>query len=220
MMTILSFLEQLKQNNTREWFQEHRGSYDTALLQFQGLVNTLIPELRLMDPTLGDIESKQCIFRIYRDIRFSHNKDPYKTQFGAFMARGGRGSQHAGYYLHLEPGASFAGGGIYMPEPPALKAVRDEIYYHTGEFRNILKEPAFVKAFGNLSQEGRLKKPPRGYDPTVEGIDLLMHRHFVVGHSFTDEQVSADDFGQKVLQIFHAMVPLNAFLNRAISMML
>lgn len=215
---ILPFLRQLKENNNREWFQENKGVYDTANLEFKNFIDAIIPELRSMDPSLGDINASQCLFRIYRDTRFSKNQEPYKPNFGAFMAKGGRKSIWGGYYLHLESGGSFAGGGLYMPEPGILKAVRDEIFYHPDTFLAILDHPSFKERFGKLGEEGKLKRPPRGYDPVFPAIDLLMHKHYVVGHYFQDQEVEAPGFRDEVLKTFQAMLPLNQFLNKAIDM--
>ncbi|HQC66850.1 MAG TPA: DUF2461 domain-containing protein, partial [Tenuifilaceae bacterium] len=117
----LSFLTQLKENNNREWFNQNRKWYDEARSNFVAFVELLIPAIKEFDPTLGLLEAKDCLFRIHRDIRFTHDKTPYKTNFGAFIARGGRKSRFGGYYFHVEPNASMASGGIYMADTATMR---------------------------------------------------------------------------------------------------
>jgi uncharacterized protein (TIGR02453 family) len=121
MKHILDFLKDLSSNNTREWFEMNKPVYNKVKADFENFVNEIIAEIQRFDPSLGSLQAKDCTFRIYRDVRFSHDKSPYKTNIGAFMAKGGRKSAGSGYYLHIEPGKSFVGGGIICP---ALKCLR------------------------------------------------------------------------------------------------
>ena len=127
MKNVIPFLEELSKNNSREWFHDNKGRYSVARKEFESFVAALIPRLAELDSELTGLDHKQCIFRIHRDVRFSPDKSPYKTNMGAAMGRGGRKSPYASYYIHIEPGNSFAGGGIWMPQPAALKAMREEI---------------------------------------------------------------------------------------------
>lgn len=212
---VFNFLGKLKQNNNREWFQEHKAQYIAAMDAFKEFLNALIPPLQKIDPELGIIQVKDCIFRIYRDVRFAKDKSPYKTNFGAFMAKGGRRGGYAGYYLHLEPGSSFLGGGIYMPAAQNLKAVRSEIYFHAPEFKKIMDAPDFKKLFGEI-QGARLSRPPKDFPKDFGDIDLLKFKDYYVSHQVSDQIVGKEDFLNYALDVFRAMLPLNRFINRAV----
>jgi len=218
MMTkeILQFLGKLKENNTREWFAENKKEYDNANKALLTMLGELIPVIQRIDPTIGVLAPKDCVFRIYRDTRFSPDKTPYKTNMGAYFARGGRKSVFAGYYMHLEPGSSMLAGGIWMPEPETLKKIRQEIYYNSPEFKGLLESKSFKDNFGVLSEEGKLKNPPRDFPADFPDIDLLKHKNYTMFHSLDDDTVCSESFLEKFTQIFTAMKPVNDFLNRAI----
>ena len=133
----LKFLTQLKNNNNKPWFDAHRAQYEAARIDFSNFIQLVIDAVQKTDTTITGLMSKDCMFRINRDIRFSNDKTPYKAHFGASIKRGGRKSPFTGYYFHLEPGASFVGGGMWMPEAPALKNMRQEIDYNWDEFNTI-----------------------------------------------------------------------------------
>ena len=122
MKNVIPFLQDLKENNNREWFQDNNQRYQLAKDEFETFIADLLPRMADLDTELSGLEPKQCIFRIYRDVRFSKNKSPYKTNMGAAITRGGRKSHFATYYFHVEPGSAFAGGGIWQPASPILKA--------------------------------------------------------------------------------------------------
>lgn len=216
---ILDFLRELEQNNKREWFNDHKQQYESARQEFIEILALLIKEIRLFDPGVGALEPKDCVFRIYRDVRFSNNKLPYKTHFGAYIAKGGRKSELAGYYLHLEPSASIAAGGIWQPQPNILKAIRQEIYYNLPAFEEILMDKTFHHYFKNLSEEGKLSRPPKSFSAEFEGIEHLKNRNFTVMHAMSDEMVCNDDFLLTTTKAFFELSKLNAFLNHAIEMM-
>ena len=162
MKTILTFLTALKGNNNRDWFQEHKAEYLAAKDQFEGFFNHIIPQIRKFDPDIGTITAKECVFRIYRDVRFSKDKSPYKTNMGGFIVPGGRKSGKAGYYLHIDPEGSFIAGGMYMPPNDMLKKIRQEIVYNTKDYKKIIYKESFVKAFGSV--EGRkINTPTQGF---------------------------------------------------------
>jgi uncharacterized protein (TIGR02453 family) len=215
MKDILQFLGELKQNNTREWFAENKKQYEKANKSLIALVEQFIPVVQRIDSSVGVLTAKDCIFRIYRDTRFSPNKTPYKTNMGAYFARGGRKSVYAGYYMHLEPGSSMLAGGIWMPEPEALKKIRQEIYYNSAEFKSLLEAKSFKDYFGALSEEGKLKNPPRDFPADFPDIDLLKNKNFTMFHALNDETVCSDDFTDKFATVFEAMKPINSFLNKA-----
>ena len=133
--SIFRFLTDLRDNNNREWFQANKERYLKAKEVFESFIDNLIPEIRKFDSSIDLITSGDCMFRIYKDIRFSKDKTPYKTNIVAYIARGGKSSPYAGYYVHAEPGQSMLAGGIYMPQPEALKRLREEIYYNVDEFK-------------------------------------------------------------------------------------
>ena len=126
--TIINFLKDLEQNNNREWFQANKVHYDTAKAEFETFINSLIPAIAKFDDSVKLITAKECIFRIFRDVRFAKDKSPYKTNFGAFIAKGGRKNHGPGYYFHLQPGECFLSGGVWMPSPDIMKKIRQEIF--------------------------------------------------------------------------------------------
>lgn len=211
---ILDFLNHLQENNNRDWFQEHKQDYEEAKSAMLKLIQQLIEEISRFDPAIGQLESKQCLFRIYRDVRFSKNKDPYKNNMGGFLVMGGRKSGNAGYYLHLEPGNSFVGGGIHRPEPKQLRAIRDEISYAGGELVSIIESAEFKRKFSKISGD-TLVRPPKGFDPDSEYIDLLKMKSFTVFQPLDDSILLAEDFIDQIVPVFKAMVPFNDFLNGA-----
>jgi uncharacterized protein (TIGR02453 family) len=211
---ILDFLRDLKDNNNREWFQTNKHRYDAARGIFEVFVNELIPEIRSFDPGIGMITAKDCAFRIYRDVRFSTDKSPYKPNMGAYIARGGKSSAMAGYYVHIEPGASFLAGGMYMPPPDILKRIRDEIFYQPEEFKAILSDKAFGKYYSNgFMAEDKLKKPPKGYSPDFPDIDLLKYKSYAVMHPVADQLVADPAYLGYAREAFRALYPLNTFFN-------
>ena len=176
---IFDFLAKLEVYNDRNWFNEHKNEYNEAYAEFRKFVNALIPPLSELDPSIGTVSAEECMFRIYRDIRFSNDKTPYKTHFSAFIANGGRKTRLAGYYIHVQPDRSFLAGGIYMPDPAALESIRNTIYHRPGEIRKILDDKTFKKHFNEISHEDKLKNPPKGYPKDFEEIELLKNKHFI-----------------------------------------
>lgn len=216
MKALINFLKTLSENNNREWFDENRSEYQKLKLEFENFVSSLITDIALIDPSIGQPAAKDCIFRIFRDVRFSHDKLPYKTNFGAFVANGGRKSPRAGYYIHIEPGNSMIAGGIYMPQPDLLKKIRQEIYFNAGEFRSILENKNFVSTFGELSSWDKLKRPPKDFPADFPDIDYLRYKSYSVGQSLNDETVLSDGFKPKILAACRTMAGFNHFLNRAV----
>ena len=133
--STLKFLKDLTKNNNKPWLDAHRNQYEAAKKDFETFIQAVIDRYGQKDETIREQEAKKCIFRINRDIRFSKDKTPYKTNMGASINRGGRKSVFAGYYFHCEPGQSFVGGGIWMPMAPEMKKVRQEIDYCFDEFK-------------------------------------------------------------------------------------
>jgi uncharacterized protein (TIGR02453 family) len=213
--STLTFLTQLKKNNDKVWFDAHRKEYEEAKKDFESFVAQLLKALTQLEPAFGGQQAKDCIFRIFRDVRFSKDKAPYKSHFGAFFARGGRKWAGAGYYLHLEPGSMFAGGGLWMPEPAVLKKVRQEIDYDFERFKNIINNKAFKKFFPKLEGE-QLSRPPQGYEPDNPAIEFLKMKSFTAGHALKDESITSKTAVKNVVEVFTALNPLINFLNRAV----
>ena len=216
MKEVIHFLELIETNNNRDWFNANRPLYDNAREQFELTVTKIIAGISTFDISIGQLLAKDCTFRIYRDVRFSKDKMPYKTHMGAYMEAGGRKGGKSGYYMHIEPGKSFIGGGIYMPEPEKLKKVRQEIHYNADEFKKIINHPDFKKAFEKLSEEDMLKRPPKDFPPDFADISLLKYKSYVVGRTLNDTEVSSDSLASTAIEIFKTMKPFIGFLNRAI----
>jgi uncharacterized protein (TIGR02453 family) len=214
----LQFLVKLKKNNSREWFNSHRDDYENAKDNFIELVNKILAEVGKLDQDLSVLTYKDCIFRINRDVRFSKNKDPYKTNMAAYFVKGGKKSWLAGYYFHCEPGGkSFIGGGLYGGEPDQIKKVRQEIDYNWTEFKSILENKAFKKTFGDLSREEgmSLVREPKGYDKDNPAIDYIKLKNFIVSVPVSDEELTTPQLAKKIVTSFATMQPLLQFLNRA-----
>ncbi|MFN5422694.1 MAG: DUF2461 domain-containing protein [bacterium] len=212
----IKFLRDLKKNNSKDWFDTNRARYELAKSEYLLFVEQVLNKMKTIDPTLQEIEPKQCVFRINRDVRFSKNKEPYKTNFGASFSKGGKKIQCAGYYFHLEPGQSFIGGGFWMPMAPELKKIRMEIDYNLDEFKAIINNKSFKKYFTELNQEEKLSRPPQGYDLDNPALELLKLKSFIVSSSLTDAEVLDNKLVNTVVANFTAMKPLIDFLNRAI----
>jgi len=172
----LKFLKDLSKNNHKEWFDANRGKYETAKADFLQLVEKIITDFCNKDKQIGALDAKRCLFRINRDIRFSKDKTPYKTNLGASFEKGGRISPFACYYLHIEPGnKSFIAGGFYSPEAPDLKKIRKEIEFFHDDLEEIVNEPNFKKQFGDLnrSESNSLKTAPKGFEKDHPAIEFL-----------------------------------------------
>ncbi|WP_312992954.1 DUF2461 domain-containing protein [Chryseobacterium flavum] len=208
----LSFLKKLTKNNNREWFNENKNLYTQSQENVIIFLEDLIREMAGFDEELGKIDAKKALFRIYRDTRFSKDKAPYKTNFGASLGMG-KGSQKGGYYLHIEPGKSFLAGGIYMPESSVLKEVRKEISLYGDEFLKILNNKDFKKHFPELDQDDKLKKVPQGFEKEDPMAEYLKLKNFIVLHHLKDEEVLDKNAVKNMTRIFKLMKPFNDFLN-------
>lgn len=217
MKATISFLKDLSQNNNREWFTDNKKKFEEAKAEFEDFVAECIGKVSLWDESVRDLKPKDCIYRIYRDVRFSKDKTPYKTNFGALIGKDGRKGKGSINYLQIQPNESFTAGGMYLPESADLKAIRQEIDYNLGEFEAILNKKDFKEHFGNLSQEWKLKTVPKGYDKENPAIEYLKLKGFVVMKKHTDKEVLASGFSTTVANSFELVKPLNTFLNRAIA---
>jgi len=214
MTSVFNFLEQLSRNNNREWFNEHKALYQQAKEEVENIIRAVGQKLVEIDPALqGFTEPAQVLFRIYRDVRFSKDKQPYKTHFGCFFAAGGKQTAFGGYYLHLQPQNAFVSGGVWCPQPAVLKKIRQEIFYNTEDFLRILNAPAFKTFFPKLDEEDMLQRIPTGFPSDFEHGHLLKHKHYTVSSPLTDDVVLSDKFIPHVVKRFEALKPFNAFLN-------
>jgi uncharacterized protein (TIGR02453 family) len=215
MNQVIQFLQDLTENNTREWFQENKTRYDESRKKALFLTEVVINEIRKFDPEVPLLDPKDCLFRIFRDVRFSHDKRPYKTNFGSFMAKGGRKSVYSGYYFHIDPTGSFAGGGIYMPEAGPLKAIREYIAEHGEEFLSLINDKNFKKIYPEMMDD-KLKTAPKGFSPDHEFIDLLRYKSFAFMRPFDLSEVLAGNYIEKLVDSFKILHPVNRFLNEAL----
>ncbi len=207
------FLNKLKFNNNKDWFTKNKLLYDNLKFDFEKIVDELIKEIAKFDLEIGSLTPKDCVFRIYKDVRFSKDKTPYKTNLGAFFVSGGRKSGMAGYYLHIEPDKCFIGGGIYMPQPPVLKKLREGIFNNFDEFKKIISAKEFKKYFTEISGS-KTTLMPKGYDKNFIGAEYLKFKDYTVIHSITNNFLLNEDALKNITAIFKAMKPFNEFLNK------
>jgi len=216
MQTILNFLNDLKQHNNRDWFQDNKQRYEEAKNNFFDLTDFLIAKIKEFDASVDVNSAKECAFRIYKDVRFSKDKTPYKTNMGAYISKSGRKSTHAGYYIHIEPGTSFAGGGMYCPQTDVLKTLRQSIAEDATPLRSILSKPTFKTVFPELYGE-TLKTAPRGFDKNHPDIDLLRFKSYTVIKYLADKELVSEQFLDNTLNVFKTQKPFNDYLNACIS---
>ena len=215
--STLSFLKDLKKNNNKPWFDKNRPRYEEAKKNVEALVDAFLARLTALDKRYAALTAKNCVFRIYRDIRFSPDKTPYKSHFGAGISPRGKKVNEPGYYLHIEAGKSFLAGGIWMPEPDMLKKIRQEIDYNGKKFKKILAESKFKKYYGMLDDEYKLSRPPKGYDKTHPDIELLKFNSYIVWHQYNDKDVTGASFVKELDKGAPIMKPFLDFLGEAIS---
>ncbi|MCU4174761.1 DUF2461 domain-containing protein [Carboxylicivirga sp. N1Y90] len=213
---VYDFLKDLKVNNNREWFAEHKPRFQAAKLSFENSIQQFIEMIHKEDPSIGLPAPKDCVFRIYRDTRFAKDKTPYKTNMGAYVVNGGRKSPMGGYYIHIEPGASFVAGGIYCPPSDVLKKVRKEVYNFSDEFKEIIYDKQFKKLFPSL-YEDKLKMAPKGFPKDFEDVDLLKYKSYIVSQELKDEELTGEKAKSILTKAIKTLRPLNDFINRGVA---
>ena len=213
---ILTFLEKIRDNNNRPYFQQHKQDYERAKADFEEITSYLIAELRAADPTLEPMTAKDCTYRFYRDTRFSEDKSPYKRHFGAFIApHGARRSLLSGYYVHIQPGGSMIATGVYCPEKGMLKKVRDIITNFYDEWTSVAESKELLQTFGKVTSMNKLKRVPLGYPADSEGIEYLKMKDFMVCKNYTDKEVGNNEkFVEQLLTDLKTSIPWNTYLNR------
>lgn len=218
MKQTVDFLTALAANNDRVWFEAHREQYRAVLEEYVGFVGELIGAIASFDDSVANLTARDCIFRIYRDVRFSRDKSPYKRHLGAYIARGGRNGEWAGYYFHVEPaggswlGGSFLTAGLWRPQPAVLSSVRDEVFDNGSEV-----ESAIAAATGfELDNEENLLRTPQGYPAGTAYDYLLRHRNFSVSKSVDNDYLTADSLVERVADDFSRTARFVKLLNRSV----
>jgi len=214
---ILTFLKAIAKNNNRDWFEKNKSKYLDAKKHFEDFLESLYKELLTFDDSLSGLNPRKQGFRIYRDVRFSKDKRPYKANMGAGFSAHGKMDQEPGYYVHIEPGKSFVAGGIYMPDAEKLAKIRQEIDYNSNGFLKVINDKKFKKFFPSLDDFDKLKTAPKGYPKDHPHLDLLKNKSFVVSHRFTDADVTNRAFVKNVANACKTLKPLNDFLTEAIA---
>ena len=209
--STLQFLNTLEKNNNREWFNENKNLYLEAKEDVESFVESLIQEIAPFDEEILKIDLKKAVFRIYRDVRFSKNKIPYKTHFGASLGMG-KGTKISGYYLHIEPGKSFLAGGVYNPEPAVLKQIRNEIRASGDDLLKIIEHKDFRNNFRGLSIEHKLQRVPAGFEKDHPMAEYLKLKSFTVSHPISDEALLDSQAAKNFAKILKSIKPLNDFL--------
>jgi uncharacterized protein (TIGR02453 family) len=202
--STLQFLSDLSSNNSRDWFTENKPVYLVAHENAIEFADEVLDALNHFDK-IETPTGKKAVKRIYRDVRFSKNKAPYKNNFGLGFTRSGA-SRRGSYYIHIQPGESFIGGGFWGPEKEDLLRIRKHIETDDEELRALLNSKDFKHHFGTLQGE-QLKSSPKGFDKDHKAIDLLRYKQFLIGRSFTDPEVLSSDFPKKAAQTLKAMMP-------------
>ncbi len=210
----LDFLSDLKKNNDRTWFNNHKNDYESALANFTDMVAMLLHGISTFDERLIGVQPKECLFRIYRDVRFSKDKSPYKTWLSAAMQGGGKNGLFPGYYIHIEPGNIYLGGGIWHPQKESLQNIREYIINHDAEFEKIVMDQSFKNHFGELSGE-QLKTAPKGYPKDHPQIKWLRYKDFLAGSTKNNVDFSSNKIIEEFIGDYKAMYPFIQFLNKA-----
>ncbi|MPS65822.1 MAG: TIGR02453 family protein [Chryseobacterium sp.] len=204
------FLKQLEKNNNREWFSQHKAEYDSVVKENKTLFNKIYAELQEHDNLKGI-----HIFRIYRDVRFSKDQTPYKTNFGVGYSRT-KPMLRGGYYIQLEPGNSFVGGGFWGPDAKDLLRIRKEFEISTAEIEKITSDDTFIKYFGEIKGDA-VKTAPRGFDKDHPAINLIRKKQYVVMRKFTDKEVLSDGFQKEAVLTLLAMRPFFDYMSEVLT---
>lgn len=211
--STFDFLRKLKKNNNRDWFHANKKLYDDARYDFEVFVFELIQKLAEFDESVSGLEPKDCMFRIYKDVRFSNDKTPYKINMGAAINEGGRKMPNAGYYVHISPSENFIASGLYMPQPDKLQLVRNKIAARPREFKKIVEQKDFKKYYCKLWDGDTLKTAPKGFDKDHPMLQYLKLKSFIADHSVTEEKVLSKKYIDYCAKVLKVIKPLNDFLN-------
>jgi TIGR02453 family protein len=219
MQKVLSFLQQIRDNNNKDWFDAHKSEYLEANAIFQNFVTKLIAGIAEFDESVRGLTPKDCMYRFHRDTRFSANKMPYKTHFGAFICPNGKNSGYSGYYFHIEPaGNGYLGGhqldtGVYCPEPNVLKSIREEIYFNGEAFDSTIQQ---AKDF-SLEDSQALKKVPRGFPADFKYAEYLKMKNPCLCKHLDNDFILSENLFENTVEAFRLTYEFNSFLNKAIA---
>lgn len=213
----LQFLEDLKNNNNREWFLANKKRYEAYKTEYLEIVTEMLEALKQKDDSLRLLEPKKCTFRINRDIRFSKDKSPYKTHMGMwFSCNNASGGNSPGYYVHLEKGGSFIAAGFHSPEAADLKKIRKEIAFFHDDLEHIVNGKKFKSVFPELDRNDALKTAPKDFEKDHPAIEFLKLKSFTGSAKLSDSDIANKDFVKKTAEKLLVAKPLNDFLNRAL----
>ena len=214
----IQFIYDLTANNATEWMHANKKRYENFKKEYNFYIAEILAEMKPLDKSLEPLEVKNCTFRINRDIRFSKNKQPYKTNIGLWFSTNKNLKNAPGYYLHFEKGMSFVAGGIYNPEPNELKKIRKEIAFFHKDLEAILDNSEFKKEFHSLSIDdtNKLKKAPKDFDANHPAVELLKFKSFSASQKLDDKLFQEKDFAKKIAKKMIVLKPLNDFINRAL----
>lgn len=216
MKEVISFLENLKENNNRPWFEAHKGEYLGVKDYIMDFTQNLISRIALFEPAAGYLRPTDCTYRIYRDTRFSSDKTPYKTHIGIFInPPEGKKSERMGYYLHIEPGAFSIGVGNVCLQPKIIQNIRWSIRDNIEEYLEIINNSQFKKYFTHIG-ENPVKTAPKGFSKDWEFIELVRPRDYYVSHNLKEREVTAKNFINKSAEIFETAKPFVDFINYAV----
>lgn len=218
--STIKFLKDLKKNNNKPWFDKNRNRYEEAKVDFAKFIQEVVDQHSKKDSSIKNLVAKDCLFRINRDVRFAKDKSPYKSNFGASINKGGKKAMNSGgYYFHLEPGGSFAGGGIWMPMPDELKKVRQEIDYNFADFKKIIGAKKFKSVYADLSKsaEYMLSRVPKGYQPDNPAAEYLRLKSYIAMLKISDKDLVSKDLVKRTVAAFKALQPLIEFVNESMN---
>jgi uncharacterized protein (TIGR02453 family) len=209
---IFQFLNDIRVHNNREWFSEHRDEYDKASAEFEKFLAAVILRTSSFDESVRSVQPHDCTYRIYRDVRFSADKSPYKTHIGGYINPKGKKAAHSGYYIHMESGNSMLCSGSICVTSDILKAIRRSVYDNMDEYRSIVDAPEFKRFFPTIGFD-HLKTAPKGYPKDYPYIDYLKCKDFDCYYKVPDSFFRAPDLLDHIEEIFKQMKRLNDFLN-------
>ena len=214
----LKFLEDLIANNSTEWMHENKKRYESYKKDYHNFIASILAEMKPLDKSLEPLEVKNCTFRINRDIRFSKDKSPYKTNMGVWMSQNKNRKNSPGYYIHFEKENCFIAGGVWCPEPNELKLIRKEIEFFYDDLDAIVSNKNFKKIFNQLdrSENNVLKKAPKDFDPNHPAIEFLKFKSFTASHKIDDKLFTDNDFSKIIAKQLITLKPMNDFLSRAL----
>ena len=210
----IDFLKTLSKNNNRDWFNEHKNFYEEAHTNMIAFADALLAEMRKHD-NIETASGKKCLFRIYKDVRFSKNKTPYNTHWSGSFKRATK-KLRGGYYFHIKPGNSFLAGGFWGPEPSDLKRIRQDIELNYKDWKKMLANKTLVNTFGKLRGD-QVSSAPRGYARDHPAIDLLRFKQFILKHDFTDKEICSPDFVLKANDVFKKLRPFFNFMSEVLT---